>query len=97
MISITLSQAAEVLHGDLHGQDLTIDAVTTDTRKVTAGCLFVALKGERFDAHALPGAIDLQSLGAVQDFQILGFLEEDGIPDDARRRLHEVVPLPHVA
>lgn len=35
----------------LHGQDLTIEAVTTDTRKVTAGCLFVALKGERFDAH----------------------------------------------
>ena len=51
MISLSLSQAAEVLHGDLHGQDLTIDAVTTDTRKVTAGCLFVALKGERFDAH----------------------------------------------
>ena len=33
MISLSLSQAAEVLHGDLHGQDLTIDAVTTDTRK----------------------------------------------------------------
>lgn len=51
MISITLSQAAAVLQGELLGQDLTIDAVTTDTRKVTAGCLFVALKGERFDAH----------------------------------------------
>ncbi|MFT2929705.1 UDP-N-acetylmuramoyl-tripeptide--D-alanyl-D-alanine ligase [Enterobacter sp. HK-058-C-ECC] len=51
MISLSLSQAAAVLHGDLHGQDLTIDAVTTDTRKVTTGCLFVALKGERFDAH----------------------------------------------
>ncbi|CZX23300.1 UDP-N-acetylmuramoyl-tripeptide--D-alanyl-D-alanine ligase [Enterobacter hormaechei subsp. steigerwaltii] len=51
MISITLSQAAAVLQGMLHGQDLTIEAVTTDTRKVTAGCLFVALKGERFDAH----------------------------------------------
>ena len=51
MISLTLSQAAAVLHGELLGQDLTIDAVTTDTRKVTAGCLFVALKGERFDAH----------------------------------------------
>jgi len=51
MISITLSQAAAVLQGALHGQDLTIEAVTTDTRKVTAGCLFVALKGERFDAH----------------------------------------------
>lgn len=51
MISITLSKAAAVLQGMLHGQDLTIEAVTTDTRKVTAGCLFVALKGERFDAH----------------------------------------------
>lgn len=51
MISITLSQAAAVLQGMLHGQDQTIEAVTTDTRKVTAGCLFVALKGERFDAH----------------------------------------------
>lgn len=51
MISITLSRAAAILQGDLYGQDLTIDAVTTDTRKITAGCLFVALKGERFDAH----------------------------------------------
>ena len=51
MISITLGQAAQALQGTLHGQDLTIDAVTTDTRKITSGCLFVALKGERFDAH----------------------------------------------
>lgn len=51
MISITLSQAAAVLQGELLGHDLTIEAVTTDTRKVTPGCLFVALKGERFDAH----------------------------------------------
>ncbi len=33
------------------GRDLAIDEVTSDTRKITAGCLFVALKGERFDAH----------------------------------------------
>lgn len=51
MISVTLSQLAGILHGELHGQDLTLDAVTTDTRKLTPGCLFVALKGERFDAH----------------------------------------------
>ncbi|HAT3904333.1 TPA: UDP-N-acetylmuramoyl-tripeptide--D-alanyl-D-alanine ligase [Citrobacter koseri] len=51
MISVTLSQLAGILHGELQGADLTIDAVTTDTRKVTPGCLFVALKGERFDAH----------------------------------------------
>ena len=51
MISVTLSQLAEILRGELKGADLTLDAVTTDTRKVTPGCLFVALKGERFDAH----------------------------------------------
>ncbi|MGK0704474.1 UDP-N-acetylmuramoyl-tripeptide--D-alanyl-D-alanine ligase [Yokenella regensburgei] len=51
MISVTLSQLASITHGELYGDSLTIDAVTTDTRKITAGCLFVALKGERFDAH----------------------------------------------
>ena len=51
MISVSLSKIAAVLHGELQGQELTLDAVTTDTRKITPGCLFVALKGERFDAH----------------------------------------------
>ena len=51
MIRVALSQLAAVLSGELSGADLNIDAVTTDTRKVTPGCLFVALKGERFDAH----------------------------------------------
>ncbi len=31
--------------------DAVIDHVSTDTRQLTAGSLFVALKGERFDAH----------------------------------------------
>ncbi|WP_333501401.1 UDP-N-acetylmuramoyl-tripeptide--D-alanyl-D-alanine ligase [Kluyvera genomosp. 2] len=51
MISVTLSQLADTLRGELHGDDRQITDVTTDTRKLTAGCLFVALKGERFDAH----------------------------------------------
>lgn len=51
MIRVSLSQLAKTLQGELFGADLDIDAVTTDTRKLTPGCLFVALKGERFDAH----------------------------------------------
>lgn len=51
MIGVTLSQLSGVLNGELQGDDLLIDEVTTDTRKITPGCLFVALKGERFDAH----------------------------------------------
>jgi UDP-N-acetylmuramoyl-tripeptide--D-alanyl-D-alanine ligase len=33
------------------GARASYQAVCTDTRRLTAGCLFVALKGERFDAH----------------------------------------------
>lgn len=51
MIRVSLNQLAAVLNGQLHGTDVEIIDVTTDTRKITPGCLFVALKGERFDAH----------------------------------------------
>lgn len=51
MIPITLNQLATAVQGQAFGDDLVITEVTTDTRKVTPGCLFIALKGERFDAH----------------------------------------------
>jgi len=65
MISVTLSQLARILHGELHGQDATIDAVTSDTRKLTPGCLFVALKGERFDAHDFADQAKAGGAGAL--------------------------------
>jgi len=51
MIPVSLTTLAEITGGTLYGSDLTIADVTTDTRKVTAGSLFVALVGDRFDAH----------------------------------------------
>lgn len=51
MIPVSLKTLAEITGGTLYGSDLTLSDVTTDTRKVTAGSLFVALVGERFDAH----------------------------------------------
>lgn len=62
MITFTLQQLAEITDGTLAGDDRPIDAVTTDTRTVDAGGLFVALKGERFDAHDF--AADAISAGA---------------------------------
>jgi len=65
MINVTLSQLAGILKGELIGADRTIDAVTTDTRKLTPGCLFVALKGERFDAHDFAAAAKDGGAGAL--------------------------------
>lgn len=46
-----LSQVAAAVNGRLIGADVALNGVSTDTRGVTAGQLFIALRGERFDAH----------------------------------------------
>lgn len=51
MIPVSLTTLADISGGALHGSDLVLSDVTTDTRNVTPGSLFVALVGERFDAH----------------------------------------------
>jgi UDP-N-acetylmuramoyl-tripeptide--D-alanyl-D-alanine ligase len=51
MIPVSLQKLTDVLSAELFGNDTQIDAVTTDTRQITPGCLFIALKGENFDAH----------------------------------------------
>lgn len=45
-----LSKIASVL-GATYNVDAEFDSVCIDTRKITKGCLFICIKGERFDAH----------------------------------------------
>lgn len=51
MINWQLSQIAEAVGGRMLGADCRIAGVSTDTRAVAVGQLFIALRGERFDAH----------------------------------------------
>ncbi len=53
MKPLRLSDVARMTGGSLHGDDVIIDAIATDTRALptTGSALFVALKGERFDGH----------------------------------------------
>ena len=44
-----LSQAATALDARMIGGDVRFDAVSTDSRKIKAGELFIALRGEHFD------------------------------------------------
>lgn len=51
MIKTDLTTLAHVLNAQLIGENTDISAVSTDTRKLDQGSLFVALVGARFDAH----------------------------------------------
>ncbi|MBP7370718.1 MAG: UDP-N-acetylmuramoyl-tripeptide--D-alanyl-D-alanine ligase [Arenimonas sp.] len=51
MRTMLLSEIAHSCEGRLMGADLSIEGVSIDSREMMAHGLFVALKGERYDAH----------------------------------------------
>ena len=61
-----LREAARVVGGRLHGESQRFHGVSTDSRAVAEGDLFVALRGERFDGHEyLPEAQKRGAVGAL--------------------------------
>lgn len=66
MIEGTLHDAAVASRGQLVGEDAAFSGVSTDTRSIAAGQLFVALKGPRFDAHnMLEAAVTAGAAGVI--------------------------------
>jgi UDP-N-acetylmuramoyl-tripeptide--D-alanyl-D-alanine ligase len=55
MMSMQISKAATVLSATQHGADVTFRGISTDTRTLAEGNLFVALKGPNFDGHRYLG------------------------------------------
>ena len=51
MINVSLDWIAEQVNGTRVGDNINIDAVTTDSRSIQPGEVFLALSGERFDGH----------------------------------------------
>jgi UDP-N-acetylmuramoyl-tripeptide--D-alanyl-D-alanine ligase len=60
-----LSELANPLAANLHGNDVRISAVSTDSRRIHPGELFVALRGERFDGHAFMDAVSAAGAAAA--------------------------------
>ena len=66
MMARRLGAVARELEGRLIGRDCDFGAVSTDTRSIEPGALFVALVGERFDGHRfVPDARKLGAAGAL--------------------------------
>ena len=61
----TLAEIARITRGQLVGEDRLVTSLSTDTRTLQPGDLFIALVGERFDPHELIAAGHAQSAGAL--------------------------------
>jgi len=76
---LTLSEAARLAGGMLTGSgEAVIARVTTDSRSLREGDLFVAIKGERFDGHDFAAAaLEQGAAGVIVDEGFAG--EQDGL------------------
>src|SRR5512137_2604868 len=87
MTMMTLAQAHAMLPGSTLVGDgaLPFERVHTDTRSVQPGDLFVALRGERFDAHAFlaqarqGGAVAAIAERGLAEAGLPGLLVPDGL------------------
>ena len=70
MNRLTITQITEFAGGSLSSGDgaVAVDKVSTDSRTIKPGELFVALRGENFDGHNFVGAIATTgAAGAIVD------------------------------
>jgi UDP-N-acetylmuramoyl-tripeptide--D-alanyl-D-alanine ligase len=89
---MSLTEAATLSGGRASGADLRFDGVSTDSRSVGRGQLFVALRGERFDGHEfLDAAAARGAAAAMVDVRYQGqFPLPVVIVDDTKRALGQL-------
>jgi UDP-N-acetylmuramoyl-tripeptide--D-alanyl-D-alanine ligase len=90
-VKMNLSEAARALGATVEGADVALSGVSTDTRTIKSGNLFVALRGEHYDGHRfLSAAASAGAVAAMVDAR--GAREEAGalpllVVDDTRLAL----------
>lgn len=80
MMPMRLSWIAAQLDWQLLGSDRTIEGITTDSRQVKSGDCFLALCGERFDAHEFIPDVVARGAGALIVSTAQELAEAQGVP-----------------
>jgi len=76
-----LAAAAKAINGTLIGDNVSFSEVSTDSRKLTGGELFIALRGDNFDGHEFVAAAKARgAAAAVVDSHTLETFEPIGLP-----------------
>src|SRR5467141_1636613 len=68
---VTLADVTKAVDGKLSGDDhLVVTDVTHDSRQAGPGSLFVAIRGELFDAHKfVPQVIEQGAVGVISEIE----------------------------
>jgi UDP-N-acetylmuramoyl-tripeptide--D-alanyl-D-alanine ligase len=75
---MTVAAAAQAIGARVIGPDVAFDGVSTDTRTIGKGALFVALRGERFDGHDYLDVARAQGAAAAMVDRVAGFAGKAG-------------------
>ena len=79
---MALSEAASITQGNLIGVDGTFTSVTTDSRSIEQGGLFVAITGETNDGHDfVPMAKAQGAIGTVVSTEMSGNFPQIQVED----------------
>ena len=89
---MSLIKAAQILQGELYGDDTEFLSISTDTRNLSSGALYFALKGENFDGHDyLQKAKQKGAVAAVVSYEMAVNSDEGSLAqilvDDTRKAL----------
>src|SRR5713226_3451611 len=88
--TVTLGEVAQAVSGKLIGKEAAIVTdVTHDSRQAGPGCLFVAIRGELFDAHKFVSqVIEQGAVGVISELERPGDFQRAWIQvDDVRRAM----------
>lgn len=87
MLQLDINEVARAVSSSFHGEGKVLD-VCIDSRAVTKGCLFVAIKGERFDGHDyVADAFKVGAAFALCERAVPGFEDKTVVVKDTRKAL----------
>ncbi|UVE18602.1 UDP-N-acetylmuramoyl-tripeptide--D-alanyl-D-alanine ligase [Pseudomonas sp. LS44] len=88
---LLLSEVAAPLNATLYGADVEFSAVSTDSRTIQPGQLFIALSGPRFDGHAyLQAVADKGAVAALVERPVVDVALPQLVVRDTREALGQL-------
>ncbi len=89
-MKFSLAEIAEITNGEMHGDEVVVHGLSTDTRNMVAENLFVALMGDSFDPHEVIEAGDASQASAVLVQRKVNTTLPQVVVNDTYQALHQL-------